>query len=286
MRAPKAAGAGNVPEPHLPHGSIWPFLVTIGITLTLLGVLFMDAGPWLLLLGVAAVVATVIGWVREDHKWWWTNTGTGPGMGRAGTLMFISSEVFIFGALFATYFTFQRMAHDAGTMWPDNIHVAEHLFSMEAIIKVLAFSAVLFASSYTIHKAEKHLFSGRHKEFLNWWGLTIILGAIFVAGQIWEYTSLIGAGLTFGSIEGGGGGQYMTAFYVLTGTHGLHVVGGLTALIFAYLRGRKGQFDEHRHEYPASTAMYWHFVDIVWVIVLTVMYLIPWLTGAGDVAQH
>jgi cytochrome c oxidase subunit 3 len=267
-------------KPHLPHGSIWPFLM--GNAIAILGLSLLVVGRNLrlsksdLLEQVAranisgALVFAVIalgflflvlgGWIREDIRWWKSNTGTGLGMAKAGTLLFISSEIFIFGALFTTYFTFQKMS----THWPDMHH-----WPFQDLSKVLIFTVFLFASSATIHKAEKHLRAGEKQQFEQWWLITIILGAIFLAGQVWEYYELIHEGATLGS------SQYMTSFFMLTGTHGIHVFGGLIGLIIAYVRSKKGNFDEHRHAYPESIAMYWHFVDMIWVIVLSVLYLIP-----------
>ncbi len=272
-------------KPHLPHGSIWPFF--LAISMGVLGLALITLGRNMRLsnstdaakqalanvslasvffgAAIAFLFLVIIGWVREDFRWWKTNTGTGLGMARAGTLLFISSEVFIFGALFSSYFTFQRLAD----VWPDTEHF--HL----PWLKTLGFTLFLFASSATIHKSEKHLRLGELKAFKTWWLATIVLGAIFLSGQVWEYIELIHAGETLGS------SQFMTSFYMLTGTHGLHVLGGLIALIIAYVRAVGGNFDEHRHAFPEAVAMYWHFVDLVWVFVYALFYLIPvFLLGA------
>lgn len=255
MKHPTPA-AGEVPAPHLPHGSVWPFWLALAISVVGMGIIFNVV---LLAAGVLFLLAMLVGWWMEDYRWWRTNTGTGPGMARAGTLMFISSEVFIFGALFTTYFTFQRLA----TSWPDDDHL--HL----PIVKTGIFTLFLFASSATIHQAEKHLRAGNKKGFNQWWGLTILLGAIFLYGQVDEYITLISEGHVLGS------SQYITTFYLLTGTHGLHVFGGLVYLGVVFVRSLKGQFDQHRHAGPETAAMYWHFVDLVWVFVFGVLYLIP-----------
>ncbi len=245
-------------EPHLPHGSIWPFWLAMGITLAGLGLILNVS---MLAVGLLALVVTLFGWLREDYMWWKTNTGTGEQYPVSGTKLFIGSELFIFGALFSTYFTFRAIAGDTGTGWPDDPHV--HL----PVLKTAIFTIFLFASSATIHKAEGYLAKGNKKGFNNWWLLTIILGAVFLAGQVWEYTTLIGEGHGFGS------SQFMSTFYMLTGTHGLHVFGGLVYLIIVYIRSVKGQFNEKRHAAPKTAAMYWHFVDIVWVFVFGTLYL-------------
>ncbi len=245
-------------EPHLPHGSIWPFWLALAITGVGLSAIFWETSIILVVAALAFLLFVLFNWVREDFNWWKTNTGTGPGIAKAGTLLFISSEVFIFGALFTSYFAFQRMADH----WPD---VEVHL----PVLKTGIFTLFLFASSGTIHKAEGHLMKGEHKQFRQWWLITIILGAIFLAGQVWEYTELLheGLGLT--------AGQFMTSFYMITGTHGLHVAGGLVYLIIVYVRASKGQFDQHRHAAPETASLYWHFVDLVWVFVFTIFYIVP-----------
>lgn len=245
-------------EPHLPHGSIWPFFLALAIALFGIGMIYVNSTLVLVAAGLLSILFVIAMWVREDIGWWKTNTGTGPGMAKAGTLLFIGSEVFIFGALFTSYFTFQQLADH----WPD---VDVHL----PIVKTGIFTLFLFASSATIHKAEKHLMNGEHQKFRAWWLMTIVLGIIFLIGQVLEYRELLAHGFGLTS------GHFMTSFYMVTGTHGLHVAGGLIYLIIVYIRASKGQFDQHRHAAPETAALYWHFVDLVWVLVFTVFYIVP-----------
>lgn len=276
MSAHPAPGKDGAHEFHLPHGSWAPFWLANAIALLCLGLIFFGRslnigggtstispafGIGFLLLGVGALAATLIGWFIQDYKWWATNTGTGLHIPKAGILLFIGSEIFLFGALFATYFTFKGLA---GSHWPDT-HVELPL------LKVAVFTLFLFASSYTVHKAEGALKRGHHKAFRNWWGLTIVLGLVFLAGQVMEYATLIEEGHTLGS------SHFMAAFFMLTGTHGLHVFGGLCALTVVWVRAMKGQFDAERHAFPQAASMYWHFVDIVWVVVFAVIYLANFL---------
>ena len=270
-------GAHGHDEPHLPHGSIWPFILAVGIAILGLGLIMFGNSlranaivPFLpaivvLGLGLLATVGALLGWFREDTRWWWDNIGTGTRIPKVGVLTFISSEVFLFGALFSNYFTFQDIANTAGTPWPDahDLHLP--------LLKTGIFSLFLFASSATIHVSEGHLRAGRHRQFVQWWGLTVLLGAIFLAGQVWEYANLIHEGHTLGS------SQFITAFYILTGTHGLHVFGGLCILTVMWVRAMKGQFSAERHAGPQVAAIYWHFVDLVWVFVFTILYILPTL---------
>ncbi len=295
-RGAKAHGRPAKEEMHLPHGSWWPFWLAMGIFVLGLGIMAIGQGLHmtpkdfaelaaenarlneenilhptmpgmgaiaLLGIGVLAVVGSLVGWFVQDFHWWNDKVGTGTNIPRAGTLLFISSEVFLFGALFANYFTFKSLNPHA---WPDlplGGGDAVHL----PVLKTFIFSLFLFGSSATVHQAEKHLKLGNHRKFVNWWGLTILLGLIFLVGQVMEYMSLIRAGETLGS------SQFMTAFFILTGTHGLHVFGGLCILTVMWIRALKGQFTAQRHAGPGVAAMYWHFVDIIWVFVFGVIYL-------------
>ncbi|HEX2066151.1 MAG TPA: cytochrome c oxidase subunit 3 [Candidatus Thermoplasmatota archaeon] len=273
MSAPPAHGHGKPGEMHLPHGSVWPFWLSLAIALLGCGIIalgqslqlhdpYAPHAPSLLSLvllgaGVAAVGGALAGWFVEDYRWWNSLTGTGTHIPKAGALLFISSEVFLFGALFTNYYTFQSL--NPGN-WPDTpVHLP--------LLKTGIFTLFLFASSATIHMAEHHLKRGHHRQFVNWWGLTILLGLVFLGGQVWEYANLIHEGHTLGS------GQFITAFYILTGAHGLHVFGGLCLLTVMWLRARKGQFTAERHAGPQVASMYWHFVDIVWVFVFGLVYV-------------
>lgn len=272
MSAHSAPAGGHDPHGdalHLPHGSWWPFWLANAIALLLLGMILLgrslkdgsmvpfELGLGFTLLGVVAVVGTLLGWFRQDFHWWNEKLGTGEHIPKVGILLFIGSEVFLFGALFTVYFSFKGLSQGH---WPDG---EMHL----PLLKTLIFSVFLFASSWTIHKAEGHIKRGEHREFLNWWIATIVLGAIFLAGQVWEYATLISEGATLGS------SQFASAFYLLTGTHGLHVFGGLCALTVVAVRAAKGQFTAGRHAFPQAASMYWHFVDLIWVIVYGVVYL-------------
>lgn len=272
---PAPSGHGPT-EFHLPHGSWWPFWLANAIALLVIGLIVLGRALNLnggtpttipvpvafgvLGLGVVALLGTLIGWFVQDFKWWATNTGTGLHVPKAGTLLFIGSEIFLFGALFATYFTFKNMSAE----WPDT--------EVELpLLKTGIFTLFLFSSSYTIHKAEGHIKRGNHALFRKWWFLTILLGAVFLGGQVLEYRNLILEGHGLGSSD------FMSAFFMLTGTHGLHVFGGLCALAVVYVRAAKGQFDAERHAFPQAASMYWHFVDIVWVVVFSVIYLMNFL---------
>ena len=131
------------------------------------------------------------------------------------------------------------------------------------------YSVCLLSSSLTIHLAVKALRKGRGGNFSAWWAATIILGAIFLFGTISEWNRLIYRdGLTIST------NLFGTTYYSLVGLHGFHVVVGLilltTVMVFALL----GYIREQHAERLDVLSLYWHFVDTVWVVVFTVVYVI------------
>jgi cytochrome c oxidase subunit III len=103
--------------------------------------------------------------------------------------------------------------------------------------------------------------------FLGLFGLTILLGAIFLYNQVTEYLELMGEGFNLTS------GVYGGAFYALTGIHGAHVTAGLAGLTVVFVRGLLGQWDSKRHLGIEGVAIYWHFVDVVWIFLYLVIYV-------------
>jgi heme/copper-type cytochrome/quinol oxidase subunit 3 len=117
------------------------------------------------------------------------------------------------------------------------------------------------------------LHHGDHAGFRAWLLVTIALGAIFMIGQVTEYGALYGEGITLSS------NPFASAFFTLTGFHGLHVVIGLIALLIVAVLAFGGDFRNGRHAGAvASVSWYWHFVDGVWVVVFTTVYLLARLT--------
>ncbi|MCB9419888.1 MAG: heme-copper oxidase subunit III [Ardenticatenaceae bacterium] len=133
-------------------------------------------------------------------------------------------------------------------------------------LKTGIFSLFLLASSFTIWRAEKSLKAGNGR-FRRWLAATILLGIIFLFGQGLEWTSLIGQGVTV-SVN-----TFGTTFFTMTGFHGLHVLIGLVGLAILLAMAARGGF--RSPESPAFTALsyYWHFVDAVWVVIFSVVYL-------------
>jgi cytochrome c oxidase subunit 3 len=138
------------------------------------------------------------------------------------------------------------------------------------VLHVPVFNSIcLFASSFTIVMAERAIERGKSRLFGIWWLITIVLGAIFILGTAREWYHLIyDEGLTISS------NLFGTTFYSLVGLHGFHVIVGLTGLSITMIFAAFGQVKQEHASRIAVFAMYWHFVDAVWVVVLTVVYFV------------
>jgi heme/copper-type cytochrome/quinol oxidase subunit 3 len=175
-----------------------------------------------------------------------------------GTLTFISSEVFFFGALIVAFLYFRfRSVSGPG---PDQVL---------DLVYTSIFSVALFASSGTIALADRRLRRGDDRGFQVWLLVTILLGATFLAGQVFEYVLLYADHIVIGT------NVFTSAFFTLTGFHGAHVAIGIVALSVLAGMARSGRFRNGEHPGAAeSVSIYWHFVDAIWVVVFSVVYLL------------
>jgi cytochrome c oxidase subunit 3 len=139
----------------------------------------------------------------------------------------------------------------------------------EVLRAPIFFTVCLLSSSLTIHLAVRVLKLGRLRSFARWWLLTVVLGAIFLAGTFREWRHLIyDEGLTIQT------NLFGTTYYSLVGLHAFHVTVGLLALTTVLLFTFRGYVARHHAERVEVLSMYWHFVDAVWVVVFTVVYII------------
>jgi cytochrome c oxidase subunit 3 len=178
---------------------------------------------------------------------------------KLGLVLFIASEGILFGALFANYFYNRANSR----YWPPESDVERvPVFPLALILTV-----VLLSSGWTCHNAVRAISNGRRSEMLAWLAATILLGSFFIGGQAFEYANLFQEGLTPGS------GLYATTFFGLTGMHGAHVLAGIALLSVMYLRSAAGHFTPSRHFGLEGATLYWHFVDLVWVVLFFAVYL-------------
>ncbi|HEX7366371.1 MAG TPA: heme-copper oxidase subunit III [Pelobium sp.] len=134
------------------------------------------------------------------------------------------------------------------------------------------YSILLFVSSFTLIQAEKNYAKGEVRKLKTWLGTTILLGGIFLFGQLKEYAKLLtknfGISLNI----------FSTNFFTLTGLHAFHVIIGLILLTIMLVLALLGDFDRPNSTILSSIGMYWHFVDIVWILVFTLVYVVPYLS--------
>ena len=187
-----------------------------------------------------------------------------------GTVVWLASELMFFAGLFAMYFTLRASRPD---IWEDNVHKLNVTFALiNTIILVLSSVACqmgVFAAEQLKPRRTGSLLNVKAWGMAEWFVLTFIMGAIFVAGQAYEYATLVSEGVTIAS------SAYGSAFYITTGFHALHVTAGLVAFLLnigrAYVAKRFGH-------YEATSAIvvsyYWHFVDVVWIALFFVVYFV------------
>ena len=187
-----------------------------------------------------------------------------------GTIIWLSSELMFFAALFAAYFTIRAVSPD---LWAQETALLNIPFATGNTLILVASS---FACQWGVFAAERGqvgrtggLFDPRKWGLREWFILTYIMGAIFIAGQAIEYAELIHEGMTIPS------SAYGTMFYLTTGFHGLHVTGGLIAFLFVL--GRTYIARRFTHEQAVTAIVvsyYWHFVDVVWIGLFFTIYVI------------
>ena len=201
-----------------------------------------------------------------------------PDMVAVGTIVWLASELMFFAALFAAYFTIRNVTNSQAppgteTLWESQTALLNIPF---AIVN----TTVLVASSFTcqmgVFAAERgqvtrsgSLLAIRRWGLREWYVLTFLMGSFFIAGQTYEYAALVHENLTIST------NVYGSVFFLATGFHGLHVLGGLIA--FMIFMGRTFLARTFTHEQAVSAVVvsyYWHFVDVVWIALFGVIYIL------------
>ena len=186
-------------------------------------------------------------------------TNTGLSNDKLAMWAFLGSECLLFGALISTFFLYRSRA-PLGSVKPHDVYdipftsVSSFILLMSSLTMVLALSA--------FNKADS-------RRAVVWLSATALLGATFLGGQIYEFTVFIREGMTMKT------NPASSAFYVLTGFHGTHVALGVLMLLGLVILIRAGRLTPERAETVEIAGLYWHFVDVVWVVVFTVVYLLP-----------
>jgi cytochrome c oxidase subunit III len=195
-----------------------------------------------------------------------------PNLVSVGTIVWLSSELMFFAALFAMYFTIRSVDKGQGLPWP-GAHLDIALGSVNTTVLLLSSVTCqmgVFAVERGQIKRTRSILHPMSWGLREWYVLSFLMGLYFICGQGYEYLDLIRhQGLTLSS------SGYGSVFYLTTGFHGLHVTGGLVAFIF--LLGRTYAAKTFTHEQQVSAIVvsyYWHFVDVVWIGLFTTIYLI------------
>lgn len=267
----------NVDEPttdasdeadHEDH-SRWPILAVIGVVglysgaaLTLVGLATDIVPPVVGLIivggGIIVAIAGLSGWLDQAYvrPYWWRQISERKHESYEATMiLFLITDAATFSAGFVYYF-FIRVGG-----WPPS-NLPDLLSSI-----LLLNTAMLVTSSFTLHVSHQALNEGKRKRFLGLLGATIILGAAFVAGQAYEYYGfIVEKGFTLTS------GIFGSAFFGLTGLHGMHVTLGVILLSIVFGRAVLGQYSSSRDTSIETVSMYWHFVDVVWLFLVIVVY--------------
>lgn len=271
----------------VPAASNYSTFLSAGIFLLALGFIFklngVPPGKWSMFLGAALILYVVVGWfgevigenVRGVYTKWEDRSY------RIGMVWFIFSEVMFFACFFGVLYYVRRITlpelsgYEAAytpyanftSAWPSAGPFGEAFTPMGAWGIPAINTLLLLTSGVTLTIAHHALIAGQRSKLI--WGLaaTIALGAIFMGFQVYEYAHAYSElGLTLGA------GVYGATFFITTGFHGMHVT--LGAIMLAVILGRcsKGHFSKDDHFAFEAVAWYWHFVDVVWLIVFVFVY--------------
>ena len=282
--SPGSAHGHEDPMSHVPPPSLWPLLVTGGLTLLPFGVISLlgtlDKSPiWgpftnptfglvVLLLGSLIFVVCLMGWCHQVIKEKLISHDVSKQQKdlQSFILLFLTGELAAFGAVFGYFYHQAVFYDDFGPV--HGMHFATPLVAYATFI--LLFSSV--TCEFAHHALQAHQVLKAKILFL----ATIVLGTIFLGMQGYEWGELIQKGFypVGGSLDGHGSSAFASLFYVGTGFHGLHVAIGLVMLFMVLMRLEFGHFTGKRHFSVVAASWYWHFVDIVWVLWFITVYVV------------
>ena len=277
---------------YIPHGTRWPILGSIGLTLLFIGVsIWLNGGSatFLALAGAAVIVAMMVLWFGEviGESEAGTYNDQVDASFRLGMMWFIFSEVMFFAAFFGALFYARQLAlpwlggegnnfftnlflwEGFENAWPSNgpAAVGGDFETIPAFGLPAINTAILLTSGVTITIAHHALKDGNRKILNIFLAATFLLGFLFVGLQAEEYIHAYNdLNLTLGS------GIYGSTFFMLTGFHGLHVTIGAIMLTVIWFRCLRGHFTPKKHFAFEGVAWYWHFVDVVWLILFVFVY--------------
>jgi cytochrome c oxidase subunit 3 len=282
-----AATNGTGPYYYVPQPSHWPVVGSIALLLMGMGAAFwfnhVAAGPWMVLAGFGVLLVMLFGWFgkvigesearlynrKVDLSFRWSMS------------WFIFSEVMFFAAFFGALFYIRALSvPDLGApaskvLWPDYTaawptvgpYIREQFTPMAAMGIPLLNTIILVTSGFTLTIAHHALKAGNRGALKLWLFVTVALGLTFLGFQAYEYFHAYSAlNLKLST------GVYGSTFFMLTGFHGAHVTIGAIMLSVMLARAIKGHFDAEHHFAFEAAAWYWHFVDVVWLLLFVLVY--------------
>jgi cytochrome c oxidase subunit 3 len=282
-----AAAHGAKPYYYVPQPSHWPIVGAVALLLMGSGAAFWfngyRPGPWMAGIGFATLVYMLFGWFGDvigesEHRLYNKKVDLSF---RWSMSWFIFSEVMFFAAFFGALFYIRSITlPDLGSLsskllwpgyaaqWPtDGPYASSGFAPMGPLGIPLLNTIILLTSGVTLTIAHHALKAGNRAQLKIWLFLTIVLGFTFVGFQAYEYIhAYTEMNLKLTS------GVYGSTFFMLTGFHGLHVTIGATMLLVMFFRVLKGHFDAEHHFAFEATAWYWHFVDVVWLLLFVLVY--------------
>ncbi len=185
-------------------------------------------------------------------------TATGLSNEKLAMWVFLGSDCLLFGGLISTYLLLRHRS--VGGLGPKDVF---------DIPFTSVSSFVLLMSSLTMALAVASIVRGDVRRNRVWLGTTAMLGAVFIGGQVYEFTTFYREGLGYTT------NIFGSAFYTLTGFHGVHVSVGIIMLMSLLVMSLRGNLGPEKAEAVEIVGLYWHFVDIVWILIFTIVYLIP-----------
>jgi cytochrome c oxidase subunit 3 len=275
------------PYYYVPQPSHWPVVGSVALLLMAMGAAFwfnsLAAGPWLVLAGFCVLLVMMFGWFgkvvgeSEGHQY---NKKVDASF-RWSMSWFIFSEVMFFAAFFGALFYIRNLSvPDLGSLtsklvWPNYTsgwptvgpYIREQFTPMAAMGIPLLNTIILLSSGFTLTVAHHALKADHRGRLKLWLFATIVLGFCFLGFQAYEYThaySELNLKLSTG--------VYGSTFFMLTGFHGFHVTMGAIMLSVMLVRAFRGHFDAEHHFAFEAAAWYWHFVDVVWLLLFVLVY--------------
>ncbi len=186
------------------------------------------------------------------------HTSTGLSNQKMAMWTFLGSECLLFGALISTYLLYRGRSEQG--------HTSAEVYDIP-FTSVSSF--VLLMSSLTMVLALAAIQRGDDQKLRAWLMATALLGMTFIGGQVYEFTTFVEEGLNLRT------SPFSSSFFVLTGFHGAHVTIGILMLLSLYGMSLQGKLPPRNSEAVELVGLYWHFVDVVWIVIFTLVYLIP-----------